>query len=205
MKALFLLGVSCLLGTSTVAQTEKGARFIGANLGNLSYATAKQQPTRYSVALYPTAGVFVANNVLLGAALGIAHERYKIKNVSGFTGYSAWEYGLTPFVRLYLPGAGAHRFFGQLQAGVSRYTYRENLYRPSIGGPNDVRSTDTYGMAAAALGYNYFLTPGAALEVTAGYTRNFTDTYNVSKGEFNIRAGFSVFLSSKQAASVPAQ
>ncbi|WP_197062964.1 outer membrane beta-barrel protein [Hymenobacter sp. APR13] len=206
MKNLFLLGLGCALASSAFAQTEKGARYIGANVGNLSYSRSDKNNS-FSATLTPSAGVFVGNNFLLGAGLPISYSRGHFETTFQKSTRREVEVGLAPFARYYLPGSGAHRFFGHLQAGIARGSYRyqsEGMYIGSggqmVATKEDQRSNDTSTIFGAGLGYNYFLTPGAALEVVASYNRYGYGDYD-SAGALNVSAGFAVFLPSKGTAA----
>jgi outer membrane protein len=202
MRKIILLGLGCALATSATAQTEKGARYIGANVGNLSYSQ-NDKNNSFSATLTPSVGIFVGNNFLLGAGLPLSYSRGHIENPNITSTRRDVEIGISPFARYYLPGTGAHRFFGQLQAALTLDNYRyeaEGMYVGSGGQisayRNEQSSKNTYGSFGAGLGYNYFLTPGAALEVIASYNRFGYGEFN-SFGSLNVTAGFAVFLPSK--------
>ncbi|MBC6699848.1 outer membrane beta-barrel protein [Hymenobacter puniceus] len=202
MKTLLFLGLGCALVTSATAQTEKGARYLGANVGNLSYSRDDKNNS-VSASLTPSAGVFVANDFLLGVGLPISYSRGHIEYTFQKSTRRDIAVGLSPFARYYLPGAGAHRFFGQVQGAYARSNSRyqsEGTYTASGGQviitKEDQRSRSSYNSFGASLGYNYFLTPGAALEVVASYNRLNYSRYN-SSGAFGLSAGFAVFLPSK--------
>ncbi|QNH62031.1 outer membrane beta-barrel protein [Hymenobacter sediminicola] len=202
MKKILLVGLGCTLATAAMAQTEKGARFIGANVGDLSYSRGKQNfgNSRFSVSLYPSVGVFVANNFLLGANLELGYSSVKSGNLSGDYSTRVLQYGVSPFARYYLPGASAHRFFGQVSAGVLGQT----AWYPNYYDGARQSSTNFAGRFGVAVGYNYFLTPGAALEVVAGYGHN-SSRNAFSSGALDVRAGFSIFLPSKSTAAAPTE
>jgi outer membrane protein len=177
-----------------MAQTEKGSKFIGVSIGNIGY----QKDNYFSsigADLNPSAGVFVTDNLLLGSGLQVGYRRTKSNgNSSNYTNRTI-SYGISPFARYYFSGAATHRFFGQVSGGVARYNQRrESDDYVSPGGVS--RDNSTYFTYGGALGYNYFLTPGAALEVTAGYNRFGFDERSTN-GSFNIQAGVAVFLPSK--------
>ncbi|WP_188557870.1 outer membrane beta-barrel protein [Hymenobacter glacieicola] len=201
MKKILLLGLSSMLVGTAFAQTEKSSTYLGANVGNLSYRNDGGS-NELAVNVYPTAGIFLADNLLLGTGVQVGYERLSFDNsTQKYRGHTT-TLGLLPFVRYYLPGTGSHRFFGQAQGGVvwtsSRVTIDYNT------GEDDERKAKSHDSAfGAALGYNYFLTPGAALEITAGYRRD-TNGPERTIGLLDIRAGLAVFLRGKQA-TIPAQ
>ena len=196
MKKLFILGACGILCTSAMAQTTKGSKFIGVNIGNLSY-TRSQDDSRIGIALLPSAGVFLADDFLLGSSVTLGYQRFNSENGIQYYTSRTISYGLAPFARYYFAGTTPHRFFGQASVGIAR-----SNTKIEAGYKDKYSSTDE--SFAVGLGYNYFLTPSAALEVIAGYGRDYNGS-NTSVGHLDVRAGFSVFLPSRQAAVVPAQ
>ncbi|UYZ61993.1 autotransporter outer membrane beta-barrel domain-containing protein [Hymenobacter weizhouensis] len=199
MKKLLLLAVSSTLALPTLAQTEQGSKLIGVSVGGLAYRTDKKN-NNFSATLYPSMGVFVANNLLVGSNVLLGYQRLRFETSFADQTSRSFSYGLTPFARYYVPGTGRHRFFGQLSAGVHWNSYRsrkESVNQPIETSRQTIRSF-TYG---GALGYNYFLSQNAALEVTAGYNRYSQKPGNGSYGDLDIQAGFSIFLPSKKAAA----
>jgi hypothetical protein len=205
MKKLFLLGIGCALSASTMAQTEKGSKYIGANIGNLSYADANDLSI-IGATLTPSAGVFIADNLLLGTSLPLSYNRSNDKIGSGETINRNIGYGLAPYIRYYFAGTDAHRFFVQAGGGISRFNY---YYKSegTVASPVVMRQNGTGFNYGGVLGYNYFLTPGAALEVMAGYNRydSFNSNRQQSTGSLSVTAGFAIFLPSKLSTTSPAQ
>ncbi|UOQ66575.1 outer membrane beta-barrel protein [Hymenobacter volaticus] len=196
MKKLLLLSIACAISASAMAQTEKGAKYIGVNIGGVNYQNNKNGSS-IGAALLPSAGVFVADNLLVGTGIQLSYLRNNSKpkgatedNISRHI-----QYGLSPSVRYYFAGTNPHRFFGQLSGGIAW----SNQYQKYQVNSETISSSTTshYATASAALGYNYFLTPGAALEVTAGYTRNGIGESDFNYGQVVVSAGFAIFLPSK--------
>lgn len=208
MKKYFLFVAAATITFSTAsAQTEKGARYIGVNLGNLSYEDVDNR-SYFSGTLSPNAGVFVADNFLLGSGLEVSYTLQKIKNLPNqdYRGRDL-TLGISPFARYYLPGTGPHRFFGQANVGIARSSFfskQKGIYvEPSgqlIPFENEQRGNSTRARFGVALGYNYFLTPSAALQVIASYNRyGYGGNSSASAGALGVSAGFAVFLPSKGA------
>jgi hypothetical protein len=191
-NTLFLALAIATTSLPATAQTEKGAKYLGIGVGNLNYRKGDQySASQLSAAFHPAAGVFVADNILVGGNLTLGYDRlsFDIVNYRRRT----IQYGVTPFGRVYLPSTSAHRFFGQLSAGITwadtRIKNRFNYVESNLFDGNS-----RYRTAGLALGYNYFLAPNAALELTTGYNRIGGSS---SYGELDVRVGFSVFLPSK--------
>ncbi|WP_165822202.1 outer membrane beta-barrel protein [Hymenobacter edaphi] len=192
-KPLLALAACGLLLPAAQAQTERGAKLLGVSVGNLSYSRTKYSGSAFSAALHPTAAYFLADNLALGAGLNLSYGRQRS---NGAQYYREFGYGLAPFVRYYLPGSSRHRVFGEVGADVGRTHYRGLDYRPVIGpGTWDyyTRSAGTFGYHGT-LGYNFFLTPNAALEASAGYYRVAHDPIFNPRHVVDVRLGFSVLL-----------
>jgi hypothetical protein len=186
MKKLLLLGACGIFCTSAIAQTTRGSKFIGVNIGNISYAH-DYNSNEIEVTLFPSVGVFLTDNFLLGSSVLLGYDRYGSRN-STYNRHTI-SYGLAPFARYYFAGTAPHRFFGQASVGIRRSNTKGE------GGYNQ-KYSETNKNFAVGLGYNYFLTPSAALEVMIGYGRD-TNNLNYTTGYLDVQAGFSVFLPSK--------
>lgn len=193
-NTVFLALAIATTSLPAAAQTEKGAKYLGIGVGNLNYRKDDYGTSELSAALHPAAGVFVADNILVGGSLTLGYDRLAFENANYRR--RTIEYGVTPFGRAYLPSTSAHRFFGQLGAGIT-WTDTRIKNRFSYVEPNTFDGNSRYMTACLALGYNYFLTPGAALELTTGYNRIKQRGTSSSYGELDVRVGFSVFLPSK--------
>jgi outer membrane protein len=172
-----------------MAQTTKGSKFIGVNIGNLDY-THSSNGSGIGVTLFPSAGVFLTDDFLLGTSVTLGYQRLSIDNgtVQDYSSRTI-SYGLAPFARYYFAGTTPHRFFGQASVGIERSNTKIELDYIE-------KYSSTNKNFAVGLGYNYFLTPGAALEVIAGYGRD-NNGPSPAIGYLDVRAGFSVFLPSK--------
>lgn len=183
-----LAALAAAVASPALAQTEKGAKYLGLGLGDLTYQRIEKNNSFLSAALFPAVGVFVVDNLLAGANLELGYERRHFSNQFGDARYRRTSFGVTPFLRYYLLRGERHKLFGQASAGytwarIDNAGYVENY-------------TPRYMTAGAAVGYNYFLTPTAALEATAGYTHRDNGPAPATNG-LDIRAGFAIFLPSK--------
>lgn len=194
MKKLLLLGIACALSASAMAQTEKGSKYLGVSIGNIGY-NKKDNFSSVGVTLTPSAGVFVTDDLLVGTGLQLGYQRSKFEsNIEDRTNRNL-SYGLSPYVRYYFAGTSPHRFFGQLSGGI---LWNNGYNKIESGSASSTfKNTSHSATASAGFGYNYFLTPGAALEVTANYGRFGIGNSNNSNGGLSINAGFAVFLPSK--------
>ncbi|UPL49301.1 outer membrane beta-barrel protein [Hymenobacter sublimis] len=196
--------VGMLAASSAAAQTEKGHTYLRLSAGNLSYSNQDQNQfgneyRQIFGSLYPAVSRFVADNFLVGAEIPLryGHTRYEeaFIQIPGVRSASQVDVGLGPFVRYYLPGTSNHRFFGQLNGSLGWQRQRQISTDDYPTGTRTIKFERTidYQTYGAALGYNYFITPGAALEVAAGYVRS-TLGPDRTNGSLDIRAGIAVVL-----------
>lgn len=177
-----------------MAQTEKGSKYLGVSIGNIGYSK-KDNLSSIGATLTPSVGVFVTDDLLVGAGLQLGYQGSKFDSNTEDRTYRDLYYGLSPYIRYYFAGTSPHRFFGQLGGGIIWNNYYNKVESSSTS--STFKSSSHSATAGAALGYNYFLTPGAALEVTASYNRFGIGNSNASNGGLSITAGFAVFLPSK--------
>ncbi|KUG06146.1 hypothetical protein ASU33_01910 [Solirubrum puertoriconensis] len=109
----------------SVAQTEKGSKLIGLSVGDLNYERPNNGYSTLSARFMPSAGVFVLDNLALGAGLDLAYSRYQFGQASNASfSDRTLQYGLAPFARYYFLGSERHKLFGQLTASASHISAR---------------------------------------------------------------------------------
>ncbi|OON70743.1 outer membrane beta-barrel protein [Hymenobacter sp. CRA2] len=205
MKKLFLLLTATALALPALAQTERGTTMIGLSTGNLNYSHESKGNNYFSAALYPSVGRFVVDNLALGATLNLGYDRTSSQYRLSSATQREVEYGIAPFARYYFIGQGKHRLFAEAGVDFSRRQMRYNTSSPGQPDYGQKGSQNSIGWHGA-LGYNYFLTPNAALEASVGYYRGRSE-YNAggpypyyweqrSDNALKVRVGFTVFLPS---------
>ncbi|RTQ53681.1 hypothetical protein EJV47_02795 [Hymenobacter gummosus] len=192
MRKTLLLLAALGAALPTLAQTERGTTLLGLTGGSLEFSR-RDSYRNTSIALHPTLGRFLADNLVLGAAVDLEYYRFR----SGSNAFQrAFGYGISPFVRYYVVGQGRHQVFAEVGSNLTWYKVRnENV--PPFGSTS--RYTSRVLGYHGALGYNFFLTPTAALEASAGYRRYGKDDVSNRRGELDVRLGFSMFLPAKAA------
>jgi hypothetical protein len=220
MKKKLLFGSAlCLLFTFLTpnmlwAQLKKGNYLVEGNFGNIGlsksdykYETGGTTPTtssgdskNTSIGIYPRAGIFVADKLVIGTEFSI--YLYSNKNNSfNTTGAktnesksSSTSLGLLPFVRYYFASSkdGKSMFFGQLTGGVS--IDLANKYESvNYNAAGAVSSTYKYNYPKkystfsgnAVVGWNRFLSENVALNFNLGYRYSKstqTNTYTSTTG-----------------------
>lgn len=212
MHKYLLLLIGAALALPAQAQTERGSKLLGLSVGNLTYrstpninlgGSSDDNYRSFSAAVYPSVGWFVVDRLALGAGLPLGYSRTRT-NYTATTGpvtftSRTWTYGLAPFARYYFLDASKHKLFGQLGGEVLRDANR-NETRETGNTPRVNHYGQTSTSWLAGVGYNYFLTSNAALEVAANYVRNTDQNYlgGPARGSLNVRLGLSVFLPSGQ-------
>ncbi|RYC66912.1 outer membrane beta-barrel protein [Spirosoma sordidisoli] len=192
---LLVLGIS-----SATAQTEKGRWTVGAQVGNISYSPGEKpyRITNFSVSVLPSAGYFVADNLVVGLSVPVNYQHYQTRFATvGNTQYSITntQLGLAPFVRYYV-GSARLRPFIDATVGYTQQWYRarnlngvsENLYK---------QGSFAYG---GSIGAAYFINNTVSLDASLGYRKNnVVNTSLVSTGyrepgTIGLNVGFRIFL-----------
>lgn len=98
---IFLVAVASL--SVATAQTEKGSKLVGVNVGNIIIPTSGNGGTSI-ISLQPQVGWFVANGLVLGTGVPFFYV--------GSDNTSVMQIGLTPFVRYYIGKSSIKPFLG---------------------------------------------------------------------------------------------
>lgn len=206
-----ILYMLCLLSVSMPAfsQISRGTSTIGGGV-SASYRSTKyanhNKATQTTFTLRPDYGVFVIDNLCVGASLSGTLSRYndsyslndqELNNV-------AKSLGIGPFVRYYL--AFNNKLYGIAHAGYniewSRYESEFPYVEAELASTSSSYRTSTWGIGA---GLAYFLTPHTALEGMLGYAgrrhkvtdpdENFIYPSSREKtGTFSLSVGLRIFL-----------
>ncbi|MVM37263.1 outer membrane beta-barrel protein [Spirosoma sp. HMF3257] len=199
MKNTLCTVLLVLIQFSVNAQTEKGRWNAGVSVGQFSYQKA-DLGNFFSGSLTPTAGYFVAPNLLLGAGIPLSYntQRYLSPVVNQKT--RSFTVGVSPFARYYIGAA-------KLKPNIGfSFSYSHNNYY-STGSTNSsslesVATTNAITITPS-VGLAYFLSQSISLDARLNYnwyksmlrdgsTRDtgFADTYqNTTLG-----IGFNIFF-----------
>ena len=185
MKKVVFTLVMVLVGLSAaIAQTEKGSRLAGVQVGNIVIPTSGNSST--IIGLQPTYGWFVSDGLAVGAGIPFFHVS------SG--GVSATQIGIAPFLRYYIGSSQVKPFLG---ASVG-------VINSSASGSGSRSSTDAVYSATGGLAF--FINKSVSFDLALTYTGG--DTGSVSSlvgggasslipnfpNALNINLGFQVFF-----------
>lgn len=201
-KSLFTLLMLVLGASATLAQTEKGRWTVGAQVGNFSYASSGPDAFRshsFSASLSPSAGYFVARNLVVGVAVPVSYFNYRSSfsqpNTPGTT-INSTQVGLSPFVRLYF-GDSKLRPFVDATAGVTRLWYTTT----NLNTIDRSESTSNQLNYSGSVGLAYFINNTVSLDAALGYQRggrlNGTGILSGDQpesGSLGLNIGFRLFL-----------
>ncbi|GAB3278950.1 hypothetical protein GCM10027347_53460 [Larkinella harenae] len=165
------------LGGSAFAQTEKGRWLVGAQVGEFSYRIYKNNSGHYfSVNLTPSAGYFIANNLLVAAVLPFDVNTQNVNYGPSFYNRSI---GIGPSIQYYVGNRRLKPYFG------IGYTYSRSYTKwTNLGGIDPESITKSYvGNLTPTAGIAYFINRNAL--VTAGFNYNIQhngqETYSPSR------------------------
>ncbi len=189
-KPYFLLPLAALLtaGATLQAQTTKGTRLLGLSGGDFTFERSHLEK-RFSGTLIPAAGVFVADNLAVGASVPFGYSRFKITLADGVTSRNL-SLGLLPWLRYYLPSESRHRVFGELSVGG---VFNSERVEGGIAGDMYSDSNVKF-QASAGLGYSYFITPTVGLESLLAYRINGATSRQFGGTALNLNLGFRIYL-----------
>lgn len=202
-----------LFSQQTSAQFGKGNWLAEGSIGNISITNTKSETSQqgltsnsetkgFGFAIFPKAGYFITDDLVLGASLSFGvssskSEGYNSNGIRTSESKSSTSYvGLSPFLRYYFKGTDKLRFYGQLQAGYDMDLsdkYDTKSYNGTTGVLQNTATQDYKDNYAApnvsgAIGLNYFLTDNVALNSSIGYYYS-KATYSYSYSVTNVQTG----------------
>ncbi|HEX2898629.1 MAG TPA: outer membrane beta-barrel protein [Bacteroidia bacterium] len=156
LQKSLVFAVLCIAALSMQAQTEKGRLMVGANFNNL-HLNLNESFTQVSVSAAPTLGKFVADNLAVGARLGIGFGTYR----DPFRNYknTGFHVSTGAFARYYIPVSKRIMPFVDLETGIGKGFSNTN--------GRNFDMTWAYGQASA--GAAFFLSPHASIDLSLGY------------------------------------
>ncbi|QMW01179.1 outer membrane beta-barrel protein [Spirosoma foliorum] len=150
MKARFLTIILLVVSlSSAMAQTEKGNRLMGVNVGNIIIPSGSSTTL---ISLQPTYGWFVANNLVVGAGIPFFY--------AGTSGNKVTQIGLAPFLRYYFGPSQVKPFLGA-SIGVINTSVTTN--GSSAGSSTDAAYSATGGVA-------FFINRSVSFDLGVTYT-----------------------------------
>ena len=159
MKAFLITLTLLVIGFSTaMAQTERGHRLMGVNVGNITIPTSSGGGT--IISLQPAYGWFVSDGLAIGAGIPFF-------NVSQ-NGSRATQIGVAPFLRYYLGSSQVKPFLGASIGVVSTSV--------STTGSNSTSSTDA--LYSFTGGIAFFINQSVSFDLGLTYTGGDTGAFN---------------------------
>lgn len=158
-----------MLTTLAKAQTEKGRWMVGAQVGDFQYSDQNRQKI-FSGSLTPTAGYFVAKNLLVGAGVPLSLStnsyygiRYPDPTFVKFE-VTNTQYGVSPFVRYYIGSAKLKPYVGVA------YSYSKT-HSQTMASSALLQKSEGYSSAIVpGLGIAYFISRSVALNAGLNYS-----------------------------------
>ena len=155
-KNLFTLLLTVLSFSAALAQTERGSRLAGVQVGTITIPTSGGSGT--IIGLQPTYGWFVANNLVVGAGIPFFHVSSSGSNLT--------QIGVTPFIRYYFGPSQVKPYLG---ASVG-------VINTSVSSSNSASSTDAVYSATGGLAF--FINRSVSFDFSLTYTGGDTGAVN---------------------------
>ncbi len=190
MRAIFFTLALFLIGFSSVkAQTERGSRLAGVQVGNIVIPTSGGSGT--IISLQPTYGWFVSDGLAVGAGIPFFH-------ISS-SGSRITQIGLSPFLRYYIGPSPVKPFLGASIGVVST----------STSSTGSASGSSTNALYSGTAGLAFFMNRSVSFDMALTYTGG--DTGSVSSilgggsnaltpnfpNALNISLGFQVYFGKK--------
>jgi len=174
------------------AQTEKGRWTVGAQVGNLSYSGSGEpfRTRQFSASLSPSAGYFLARNLVIGASVPISYS-HQSSSVSG-QGQAKGEVfgiGLAPFARYYF-GTARLRPFVNASVGFQQFWTSSTGFNST----ETNRSSTNFTSYSAGAGAAYFINNTVSLDASLNYTNYFGSASANLNGSLGLNIGFRLFF-----------
>jgi len=207
---VFIVLLSSIL---TQAQFKKDDWLVEGSIGSITLTndtdeytqgtgTYKYENSGFSFNVYPRAGYFITNDIVIGTTLGFSYynsdsEDYDaLGNKQYESNYNSSSITFAPFLRYYLSGSANSnlRFYGQIGGGLNTYlSYeRESTIFNNNGevssktkyeSPENYFSYNIVGL----MGLNYFLAENVAINTAIGY--NYSKSTETTQGTFTPSGG----------------
>jgi len=162
MKAiLFTLALLVTTISTSLAQTEKRRWTVGAQVGDFYYSTQNGY-TSFSGSLSPSAGYFVANNLVVGTGVPLSLTTNKLADPNGDVRNTSTSIGLSPYVRYYV---GSHKL--KPYVGLS-YAYSSTKRRADMG-YQTLKSGGFTSTVSPTIGAAYFINRSVAINAGLNY------------------------------------
>lgn len=180
-KIVFLIPIFIFISLCSYSQTQKDWYLIGGNLSNIGL-NFQHGNTAFSFNLSPRVAWFVKDNFAVGAEV--------IAGVNTSKGYTAFNYGIGPIARYYLPQKdmavkGKGRLFFEANAGVVGQNVK-------VSG---LPSTNTNGLGVGfGPGLAYFINQNIALEALLKYNLNVGFGNSLTNNAVSLGLGFQIYL-----------
>jgi outer membrane protein W len=146
---------------AVMAQTEKGRWTLGAQVGNFQYSTQGEYNS-FSGNISPSAGYFVANNLVVGTGVPLSLTTNKYSGPGGDVRNRSTGIGLSPYVRYYV---GSNKLKPYL--GVS-YAYSSTRRRTDMG-YQTLKASGFTSTVSPGIGIAYFINHSVALNAGLNY------------------------------------
>lgn len=197
------------ISVSSMAQTEKGKVLLGGYFSFSNFKNNGETKSSTNFAINPTAGVFITDNLVIGAGVGYSYSSYpinqEINGVASVEKMTTNGVRISPFGRYYVGITPQLKFFGHLEASVNwlkskadvqdklLYSYtnaKTNLYGASLSPGIAVFPSRKIGIELSISGFYFSKQNSTAQDVKVSESK----TFGFGSDFFNPRLGMQFYL-----------
>ena len=191
MKKTGICALALFTAFTIQAQNKKGNFLVGTSIGGAgisfgssesntagSTTISKSDNSSFNISVYPTVGLYVSDNVVIGTyfSLGFYHSKNdNSNNISTATSTNKSSYGsfgLGPFARFYFgDNKGKGMPWTEVNTGISFYPGYKGEYTPSTGTGYKYEYKKYHPWnAGVKVGYEHFINPTIGIQYYVGYS-----------------------------------
>lgn len=209
MKKIILIFIGFIsISVSCMAQTEKGNILLGGYAYLSTFKSTGMDGRATYFGINPTAGIFLADNLVIGTGLGYVNSSYPINIIYEeemiIDRSKANAVSVSPFGRYYVGITPQIKFFGQLEAAVNWKNIKASDTEVKMG-EKDRKST--FYSAALSPGFAIFPSKRIGIELSfngfqftkqrwkkEGVTTSDSRSFSFGSDFFNPRLGIQFYL-----------
>jgi len=230
MKKISICALALLTAFTMQAQNKKGNLLVGTSIGGTGVSFGKSENgtvgstnisksdyNSFNISVYPTIGIYLTDNVVIGTYFTLGYNTSKYDNSYNYSTntstskYNNASFGLGPYGRFYFgDNKGKGMPWAEVNAGINFYPGYKGEYTPSTGESYKWEYKKYHPFnAGVKIGYEHFINSVIGIQYYIGYNYNkykydtfydytsipdVTYTYESSSSNINFGVGLQIHL-----------